>query len=208
VEYDISVERIDSLEPWPVNPNEGDVGAISRSVTRNGWYGVVVAQKSSRRILAGHHRIDAARQLGKDQVPVFWHDVDDATAERIVLGDNRTNRLGRDDTRVLLDMLQRVANDPLVGLDGTGWDGDDLDELLARLDGPLNTAQVWKASGQPEYEQGDLQGAYRTTVHFRTEEDADAFFDMLQKPKNRYLWWPDGDGHRGSDATEQWTAQT
>ena len=141
-------------------------------------------------------------------MPVFWHDVDDATAERIVLGDNRTNRLGRDDTRVLLDMLQRVANDPLVGLDGTGWDGDDLDELLARLDGPLNTAQVWKASGQPEYEQGDLQGAYRTTVHFRTEEDADAFFDMLQKPKNRYLWWPDGDGHRGSDATEQWTAQT
>jgi len=135
VEYDISVERIDSLEPWPVNPNEGDVGAISQSVTRNGWYGVVVAQKSSRRILAGHHRIEAAQQLGQSDVPVFWHDVDDATAERIVLGDNRTNRLGRDDGAALLDMLQKVASEPLVGLDGTGWDGDDLDELLARLNG-------------------------------------------------------------------------
>lgn len=208
MDFDVRAEQISTLQPWSRNPNEGDVGAISESVNRNGWYGTIVAQKSSRRILAGHHRVIAAQQLGQDEVPVYWVDVDDATAERIVLADNRTSRLGRDDPAQLLDMLRDIAAEPLVGLAGTGWDGDDLDELLARLDGGIDPNKVWSGSGQPEYEHGDLQGAYRTTVHFRTEDDAEAFFEMLGKPKNRYLWWPEGDGHRGSDATEQWTADS
>lgn len=207
MEYETEMARVDSLHPWPGNPNQGDVGAIARSIERNGWYGVVIVQKATRRILAGHHRVQAARQLGYHAVPVQLVDVDDSTAQRIVLADNRTTRLGMDDGSALLELLQQVAQEPLTGLDGTGWDGDDLDELLARLNGPLNTAAVWKASGQPDYEQGDKESAYRTTVHFRTDADADAFFEMLGKPKNRYLWWPDGDGHRGSDATEQWTVQ-
>jgi len=61
---DIKMESIDSLAHHPENPREGDIGAIVTSIKKNGWFGVVVAQKSSGYILAGNHRIEAAKICG------------------------------------------------------------------------------------------------------------------------------------------------
>jgi len=126
---DIATVPIDDLIRHPDNPRQGDVGAISASIEVNGWYGTVVAQSSTGRVLAGNHRIEAARHLGMREVPVYWVDVDDATARRILLADNRTNDLATYDDAVLAELLSGLAEDD--DLLGTGWDGDDLDALLA-----------------------------------------------------------------------------
>jgi DNA modification methylase len=107
------------------------LGAILESINENGFYGSIVAQRSTGFILAGNHRYQAALQAGASEVPVTWVDVDDARALRILLADNRTTRLGHDNEQALAELLKELADDG--GLAGTGYDGDDLDELLKEL---------------------------------------------------------------------------
>ena len=122
---------IGQLAQHPRNPREGDVGAIVESIQHNGFYGAVVAQRSTGHVLAGNHRIKAAHDVGMKEVPVLWVDVDDETALRILLADNRTNDLASYNDESLADLLTELAES--LGLEGTGYDGDDLDELLEEL---------------------------------------------------------------------------
>ena len=125
---DIATVPIDDLIRHPDTPRRGAIPAISASIEVNGWYGAVVAQSSTRHVLAGNHRMEAARRLGMTDLPVHWLDVDDATARRILLADNRTSDLATYDDAVLAQLLESAAADD--DLIGTGYDGDDLDELL------------------------------------------------------------------------------
>ncbi len=123
---------IGELKPHPSNPRQGDVGAIIQSIEANGWYGTLVAQISTGHVLAGNHRLQAAIHCGLDRVPVHWVDVDDDTAHRILLADNRTTDLATYDEHALADLLVEMGK--TGNLDGTGYDGDDLDDLLADLE--------------------------------------------------------------------------
>lgn len=107
------------------------MGAIYQSIEANGFYGAIVAQRSTGYILAGNHRYKAAVEAGAKSVPVIWVDVDDETAVRVLLADNRTNDVASYDNAVLAEILTELANGP--GLEGTGYDGDDLDQLLNDL---------------------------------------------------------------------------
>ncbi len=120
---------IDAIKPHPRNPREGDVGAIHTSIDTNGFYGRVIAQKSTGFILAGNHRWQAMHQAGATEIPVEWIDVDDDHALRILLADNRTNDLASYNDDELASILQELA-DETGTLAGTGYDGDDLDEML------------------------------------------------------------------------------
>lgn len=134
------IADIAELKEHPENPNQGDVGAIHTSTEANGWYGAITVQKSTGYVLAGNHRLQERKARGATRVPIIERDVDDATALRILLGDNRTAQLATYDEHALLVLLQReAANDNLLG---TGWDGDDVDALAERLDesfGPEST---------------------------------------------------------------------
>lgn len=122
---------VEDVEPHPQNPRQGDVGAIYESIKANGFYGALVVQQSTGYILAGNHRYLAARELGMTELPAHILDVDDATALRILLVDNRTNDLASYDDSALVDLLQSLH----PNLEGTGYDGSDLDQLIADLEG-------------------------------------------------------------------------
>lgn len=126
------VVPLDAVRPHPRNPRQGDTGAIHESITANGFYGAVVAQKSTGYILAGNHRHQAAAQAGATEIPVTWVDVDDDHALRILLADNRTNDLASYDDAALAEILKDI-HEAHGTLAGTGYDGDALDELLADL---------------------------------------------------------------------------
>lgn len=123
---------VDALKPHERNVNQGDLGAIVQSIDANGFYGAVVAQQSTGKILAGNFRWRAAISQGLKFIPVLWLDVDDAAALRILLADNRTNRLGSDDPAKLTELLQSILSD-VGNLAGTGYTNEDLDELLSDL---------------------------------------------------------------------------
>ncbi len=118
-----------ALHEHESNPRCGDVGAIVESIKAHGWFGTVVANKDGT-VLAGNHRLKAARELGMAKVPVFRVDVDDETALRILLADNRTSDLASWDNGALAGLLTDLAQTSATGLDGLGWDDADLDKLI------------------------------------------------------------------------------
>lgn len=182
---------VDELVPHPENPRFGDVGAIVVSIQTNGWFGTLVAQCSTGHVLAGNHRLQAAKLSGLDKVPVHWVDVDDATALRILLADNRTSDLAANDDQSLSDLLKQLAQLE-DGLMGTGYDDDDVDALLRQIEYDQrdlgDVMDEWQ--GMPDYDQPNRERAYRTIVSFETDEDADKFFAKLGITKTMDFWYP------------------
>jgi hypothetical protein len=143
------IVEIGRLVPHPRNANQGDYGAIETSIKANGFYGSLTVQIGTCHILAGNHRYRVAKKLGFDALPVDWVDVDDATALRIVLVDNRSNRLGNDDPNSLADILTELARSE-NGLLGTGYDGDYVDDLLRDLGRPLDLSALGTPPTPPD----------------------------------------------------------
>lgn len=160
------VVPIDSLEPHPQNVNEGDIGAVADSIDALGFYGACLVQESSGLIIAGKHRWLAARENNEEAIPALFVDVDDDTALRIMLGDNRHARLGHDEPQSLADLLTYLASETPRGLAGTGFDGDDLDELLSELDAAPKLDVSGDDAGDGSNEGGDPVGPRVDTVRF------------------------------------------
>ncbi|NDC10682.1 MAG: DNA modification methylase, partial [Oxalobacteraceae bacterium] len=124
---------IDSIQPHPRNVRQGDVGAISESLKLHGQYRPIVVQKSTGHILAGNHTYKAARALKWKQIAATYVDVTDDQAVRILLMDNRANDLASYDDPALADILKQLIETE-QGLEGTGFDPDDLEQLLRDID--------------------------------------------------------------------------
>jgi ParB-like chromosome segregation protein Spo0J len=132
----IEMVPIDSLTVHPSNPRRGDLGAIGVSLGTFGFYGTIVAQRSTGHVLAGNHRLMAARQAGMTEVPVAWVEIDDEESLRLLIADNRSSDLATNDDNQLAELLSALAESER-GLTGTLYDGDDLDSLLASLEAPM-----------------------------------------------------------------------
>jgi len=107
----------DPLKEHPQNPNVGKVETIDESIEENGWYGAVTAQRSTGYIIAGNHRYRVAKERGAKEIPVIWKDVDDETAIKILLVDNKSTRDGEIDEAKLEELLASLET-----LDGTGYE--------------------------------------------------------------------------------------
>lgn len=125
---------IDAVRPHPRNPNQGDVGSISTSLTQFSQYAPIVVQRSTGYIVKGNHTYLAAKALGWPTIAANVMDLDDTQALAILVGDNRHSELGTRDQDQLAALLTELAQGE--ALLGTGYDGDDVDALLAELNGP------------------------------------------------------------------------
>ncbi|MFI6469893.1 ParB N-terminal domain-containing protein [Streptomyces sp. NPDC050516] len=121
---------VEQLASYHRNPRTGDLDAIAESLNVHGQYKPIVVNKGSltgrpNEVLAGNHTLKAAKRLGWSDIAVTWLDVDDDTAAKIVIVDNRTSDLAGYDTALLADILTDLPD-----LDGTGYDQEQLDQLL------------------------------------------------------------------------------
>lgn len=122
---------IDSIETHPKNVRQGDIGAISESLKAHGQYRPIVVDKRTNRILAGNHTWKAAKALGWQQISAgFIETKDDDEALRILLADNKANDLATYNDDDLISLLKDLAATD-EGLEGSLFDGDDLDALIA-----------------------------------------------------------------------------
>ena len=131
---EIEVAPVADLVLHPDNPRQGDVGAIAESLKAHGQYKPIIVQASTGFVIAGNHTLMAAKALGWESLNAVKLDVTDDEARRIMLVDNRSSDLATYDDQALADVLQSLAQSG--GLEGTGFDGDDLDDLLRLLAGP------------------------------------------------------------------------
>lgn len=133
------------------NPKDHDIGEMVQSLRRFGFVMPGLQNAKTGRVVVGHGRARALEELkranaappkrimvrpedGEWLVPVV-HGVEFATdeeAEAYLLADNKLTERGGWDMPLLLEALTDLAGGG--GLAGTGFDGDDLDELTAMLD--------------------------------------------------------------------------
>lgn len=142
IEHDLTVHYVpvEELHQSPDNPNSGDIEALEQSIDINGFFSPLLVQRSTRYILAGNHRWQVAISKGWETVPTIFLDVDDIAAKRILLADNQVTRLGHDDEALVLQILDSLQ-DTDVGLAGTGFTTDDLQDLVDELEAPLDLSE-------------------------------------------------------------------
>jgi ParB-like nuclease domain len=142
---------LSQLHPHPANPNSGDLGLLAGLIDANGFAVPILAQESTGIIVDGEHRLIAARQAGMTHLPVVWLDCDDDTRDRLLASLNEATRRGMNDESKLIALLTGLAGTP-KGLAGAAFDGDDLDDMIARAN-----------PGEPP-ERGELLDAAGVTV--------------------------------------------
>lgn len=119
---------ISELKFYPGNARRGDIDLIAESLGKLGQYKPIVVNKDGT-ILAGNHTVMAAQRLGWETIDVHRVDVDDDTAKRIVIVDNKANDQSTYDVEDLVNLLTELPT-----LEATGFTRDEVDQLLESLD--------------------------------------------------------------------------
>ena len=147
--------HIDELRPNPRNPRtHGDeVVRLARTILRTTWGAPIIAQASTRRIIGGHGRLEAARMIaegievdgilrgGSDHrfdrdapapltIPVRIVDVSDAEAEAMTLADNARALQGVDDSAAVVAMATASFERDAEVMRDMGYGAAELDALV------------------------------------------------------------------------------
>lgn len=116
---------IDLLKPLENNARRGNVDAIMASYNKFGQVKPIVAVQDSDGayvVIAGNHQLEAARNLGWQQIAVSIVDLNSDDALAFALADNRISDLGTTDNDALYDAISSVAQTDSDFFDLLGWD--------------------------------------------------------------------------------------
>jgi len=120
---------IETLKPDPMNARAHDrrnLDAVKQSLQQFGWRNLIVVQASDMTIVAGHARVQAARELGWTHVPALLVSEERAKSIAFAIADNRTAELATWD----LDNLSEAL--ALVGIDDVpGFTAAEIESMLA-----------------------------------------------------------------------------
>ena len=119
------------LTRYPGNARKGDVEQIRASIRGQGQYRSLIVRDTGKQlvILAGNHTRDALHAEGYREARCEVITCADDEARKINIADNRVAEYGSYDDTALAELLAGLHGD----FDGTGWDADDYDDLLASL---------------------------------------------------------------------------
>ena len=104
-------------------------------------------------IIAGHGRVEAAKEAGHDTVPVIFLDMDKPDAMLYALADNRLSDLSRWDDERLEEMAKELSELDL-NLEDAGFRIDEIDKLIG--DGVEEDAPLQSDDVQSLCEPGDI----------------------------------------------------
>lgn len=169
----VEYTRLSEVKPASTNPKEHDIGAIVTSISKRGFVELPALDERTGRLVAGHGRIEALAAMKRDSVEVpnglkkdadgewlvpilhGWASKSDADAKAYLVASNRLVELGGWDTDALDALLVEIAKSDADALSGTGYDGDDVDDILKKLgesdEAPevpvIDDSDVWVKSG-------------------------------------------------------------
>jgi DNA modification methylase len=148
---------LDEIVGLPRNPKDHALGEIEQSYGRFGYLIPVVINDDTGRLISGHGRTKGlrARKLRGEAPPAGVVEEDGVwkvpyTLVGVVEGDEeaRLTEAGGWNKDILADVLSDLATEGEVGLEGVGFDLDDVDELLK---------DVLGAFDEEEVDEGDLE---------------------------------------------------
>lgn len=124
---DVDTVSTDSLQPYPDNPKEHppeQIEKLAESIEEYGFTQPIVVN-DDQEIIIGHGRLEAAKQLGMDEVPVIERgDLTEEEERALRLADNRLNEAPWDD-ELLAQEFERVDDDAFHG-----FNDDEVSEIV------------------------------------------------------------------------------
>lgn len=175
------------------NPKAHTLSSIRGSIEKFGCTVAGVLDERTGRLVAGHGRLASLTAMKDDGahppegvtsdadgdwlVPVVrgWSSRSDAEAEAYLVADNRLSELGGWDDRLLVEVLDEIADDNPDLLNLTGYSQTDLDDMIAAMGEPPTLEDLEKEYGDPD--DSDLWPMLRLKVppHIRN-----AFMDLTE----------------------------
>ena len=133
---DLKVERapISTLRPYAGNARthtKKQIRQIVESIRTFGWTNPILIHEN-RRVVAGHGRLEAARLLGLEEVPVIrLRDLTEAQVRAYIIADNRLAELAGWDEKLLSIELKALAKIELdFEIEVTGFNTAEIDSLI------------------------------------------------------------------------------
>ena len=156
---EVKTVKISELKPHPKNPRvhpDSAIEKLERSIKEFGWTNPILVSADGY-ILAGHARLKAAEKAGISEVPVIYLPLEGAKAEAYLIADNRL----QDETDWDYEKLKELLKDLDTGeldLELTGFDMDEIEELIAQLHvpGEIVEDEVPEPPKEPITKPGDL----------------------------------------------------
>ncbi len=136
---------LDNLRQYPGNAKEHDLDELRLSLRKGQFQPVIVRRHDGiETILSGHGTVEAALLESWEKIECKVIACTDEEALWINLAANRTGELAGYDQPALAALLEQLDGEYA----GTGWEADDLDDLLAALD---QVAETPYTASQAEY---------------------------------------------------------
>ena len=178
----IELLALDALTPYDKNARlhtRSQIEKIAKSIAAFGFNNPILID-SDQGIIAGHGRLEAAKFLGLESVPVIRLDhLSDKERRAYILADNRLADLSQWDEELLgqeVAALQEAALD----LDAMGWTEDELEALIAGLDDIEPTEEdLSSIADESEPETKSFRFEFDVTDHAELSE-------MLDTLRRRY----------------------
>jgi DNA modification methylase len=180
---------IEELKPDPANPrlhSKKQIGQIANSIKTFGFNVPILIDRDDK-VIAGHGRLLACRELGWTEVPTLRLDhLTPAQARAFMIADNRLSEIASWDDRLLAQQLKDLS---LLGLDFsievTGFEMGEIDLRIASLedtaepaDDPADAVPEVPAS-PPLSKMGDLWILGRHRVSCGNALDPAAFAALM-----------------------------
>ena len=128
----IENKLISELKAHPKNPRKHPrelIERLKKSIQEYGFTNPVLVSKDNK-ILAGHARCKAAKELGINEVPTLKLDFEGAKADAYVIIDNKLNEMSEWDIPILVDLIKEIEQSDFdVSL--TGFDEDEISDLFS-----------------------------------------------------------------------------
>jgi hypothetical protein len=190
---EVVYRRIDQLKPDPRNPRRHtakQIRQIAESI-RSFGFNVPILVDTDHKVIAGHGRLLACRQLGRAEVPTIrLEHLSDAQARAFMVADNRLTEIAGWDDRLLGEQLRELADLTLdFSLEVTGFDMAEIDLLIERASVPAepdpDDTGVPLAAGPAVTRLGDtwLLGSHR--LHCGSALDETAFGELMGEDRRR-----------------------
>lgn len=171
-EMRIEYMALDEIIKWPRNPKKHKVHKIKASMNDFGYVAPIVIDEKTKRIVAGHGRLDALhilKGIGSEAPPRVRNDdgtwyvpvvrgvsfKSEADAERYLLTDNRIAELGGWDNEILTEILSGLVEEEEELLNVTGFKVSDYDRLMEdsnKSTEGLNDADLTHVGNKAQFE--------------------------------------------------------
>jgi hypothetical protein len=160
---------VEDLRPHPQNPNshpDKQIALLAKNIRHMGWRHPVIVSELTGFVVAGHARIEAAKVLNLDKVPVDYQMFSSETDERAYLvADNKLAELAEMQRDILQEILDEMKK---AGLDQTlaGLSQEDIDKLQ---------------NDEQPYSEGTYQEQHAVVINCKNETEQEKTYNELAK---------------------------